>query len=220
MQPSSLGVGVGHGVPLSSLTENGNIGHLIDDAMEDILTPVDAPPKTTPTSSTTNRATVQSRSKKSSNKVTSSQSKSKMEIHVSGDNSVIMDFNSDSDDDDDDDILRDLMSHHHPRKSVHNESRDERKQHKDLLSPTRKSMKQSGSDHSSIFSESDDDFCFVDAPTITKVVSTTIFHTVNIQFTHTCTCVIFRLPEPGHRSNVSSKKERNWSILKITSQFR
>lgn len=96
---------------------------------------------------------------------------------MSGDKSVVMEFNSDSDDDDDDNILRDLMSHHRPRQNLTNGSRGEdrgggERKRKDVLSPTRKSMKQSGSDHGSIFSESDEDFCVIDAPTITKVVST------------------------------------------------
>ena len=167
LQPSSLGSGVGGGLPLSS--ENGNIGNLIDDAMEDIMAPMNAPPKATPTSHR-----VQSRSKKP--KITSSQSKSKMEIHVSGDNSVVMEFNSDTDDDDDDDnILRELMSHHRPRQNVTNGSggggRGKRQQREGKSPAAGKSMKQSGSDYGSIFSESDEDFCFVDAPTITKVVS-------------------------------------------------
>ena len=94
---------------------------------------------------------------------------------MSGDKSVVMEFNSDSDDDDDDDILRDLMSHHRPRQNVTNGSiggSGGGRKRKDVVSPTRKSLKQSGSDHGSIFSESDEDFCFVDAPTITKVVIT------------------------------------------------
>ena len=100
---------------------------------------------------------------------------------MSGDKSVVMEFNSDSDDDDDDDnILRDLMSHHQPRQNLTNGNRggsrggggEGGRKRKDVLSPTRKSMKQSGSDHGSIFSESDEDFCVIDAPTITKVVST------------------------------------------------
>lgn len=101
---------------------------------------------------------------------------------MSGDKSVVMEFNSDSDDDDEDDnILRDLMSHHRPRQNLTNESRGGSREgggggrkRKDVLSPTRKSMKQSGSDHGSIFSESDEDFCVIDAPTITKVVSTIV----------------------------------------------
>ena len=96
---------------------------------------------------------------------------------MSGDKSVVMEFNSDSDneDDDDDGILRDLMSHHRPRQNLTNGSRGGSggggRKRKDVLSPTRKSLKQSGSDHGSIFSESDEDFCVIDAPTITKVVS-------------------------------------------------
>ena len=112
---------------------------------------------------------------------------------MSGDRSVVMEFNSDSDDDDDDNILRDLMSHHRPRQNLTNGSmggsRGEagRKQ-KDVLSPTRKSMKQSGSDHGSLFSESDEDFCVIDAPTITKVVSI-----------GTCTYVTFLALSSLHR---------------------
>ena len=165
-QPPSGGTGVGVGAPLSS--ENGNIGNLINDAMEDIIAPTNAPPKATPTSYTKSQPR-----KKPSNKVTSAQSKSKMEIHVSDDNSVVMDFNSDSENDDDDDnILRDLMSHHRRRQNPSNGSRARERKRGDEPGPSGgKSMKQSGSDYGSIFSESDDDFCFVDAPTITKVVS-------------------------------------------------
>jgi hypothetical protein len=120
---------------------------------------------------------------------------------MSGEKSVVMEFNSDSDDDDDDDddILRDLMSHHRPRQNLTNGSKGGSggggggRKRKDVLSPTRKSMKQSGSDHGSIFSESDEDFCVIDAPTITKVVSkTACMHT----FTCTCTCTCTFV---GHR---------------------
>lgn len=198
-QPSSLSGGDDGGLPLSS--ENGNIGHLINDAMEDIIAPISAPSKTTPTSR------IQSRSKKPSNNknkmkkkkvAASSQSKPKMEIHVSGDNSIVMDFNSDTDeDDDDDDILRDLMSHHRSRRSASNGSGGEDKRLRDSLSPSSsssttfaagKSMKQSGSDYGSIFSESDEDFCFVDAPTITKVVCVYIY-TVYYAFQLTEVCI-------------------------------
>ena len=178
LQPS----GIDDGAPLSS--ENGNIGHLIDDAMEDIVAPVQATPTTTPTTTTSGHAyslaSGHSRSKRPPpNKVKSSPSKSKMEIHMSGEKSVVMEFNSDSDDDDN--ILRDLMSHHRPRQNLTNGSRGGGsggggRRQKDVLSPTRKSMKQSGSsDHGSIFSESDEDFCVIDAPTITRVVSKTTY---------------------------------------------
>ena len=105
-----------------------------------------------------------------------------MEIHVSGDNSVVMEFNSDSEDDDDN-ILRDLMSHHGHHQNTSNRNGAQEKKHVhvhlDEQAPVSgKSMKQSGSDHGSIFSESDEDFCLVDAPTITKVVSV---YTVNKQ---------------------------------------
>ena len=93
---------------------------------------------------------------------------------MSGDNSVVMEFNSDSEEDDDD-ILRDLMSHHRTQKwTTAGEGGGVKGQERggDESKPARgTSMKQSGSDYGSIFSESDDDFCFVDAPTITKVVS-------------------------------------------------
>ena len=134
---------------------------------------------------------------------------------MSGDKSVVMEFNSDSDDDDDDDgILRDLMSHHRPRQNLTNGSRGGSggggRKRKDVLSPTRKSLKQSGSDHGSIFSESDEDFCVIDAPTITKVVSARTEHTYSVYMesiylvyvkgwiygsmdclkpTHTCLCI-------------------------------
>ena len=141
--------------------------------MEDIMAPAQTTPTTTGHTHTT--ATTHSRSKRPPNKVKSSQSKSKMEIHMSGDKSVVMEFNSDSDDDDEDDnILRDLMSHHRPRQNLSREGGGGGRKRKDMLSPTRKSMKQSGSDHGSIFSESDEDFCVIDAPTITKVVSTIV----------------------------------------------
>ena len=159
-QPNSLD----SEAPLSS--ENGNIGHLIDDAMVDIMSPTDAPPKATP------RNRVHHRSKK---KPSGSPSKAKMEIHLSGDNSVVMDFNSDSDEDDDDDILRDLMSHHRAQKQMtagEGGVKGQRRGGDESKPASGKSMKQSGSDHGSIFSESDEDFCFVDAPTITKVVRT------------------------------------------------
>ena len=137
--------------------------------MEDIIAPNSAPPKATPT----NHAPSRSSKRKQYNKAASSQSKSKMEIHVSGDNSVVMEFNSDSEDDDDN-ILRDLMSHHGHRQntSTRNRTQEKKHVHVDERAPVSgKSMKQSGSDHGSIFSESDEDFCLVDAPTITKVVS-------------------------------------------------
>ena len=146
------------------------------------MAPMNAPPKATPTSYRSHN-----QSKKPPNKkITSSQSKSKMEIHVSGDNSVVMEFNSDSDDDDDDDnILRDLMSYHRPRQSASNGSKGGGRKQRDGRSPSAgKSMKQSGSDYGSIFSESDEDFCFVDAPTITKVVSSVVVCVC------VCVCVI------------------------------
>ena len=120
---------------------------------------------------------------------------------MSGEKSVVMEFNSDSDDDDDDDnnILRDLMSHHRPRQNLTNGSRGGGsggggRRRKDVLSPTRKSMKQSGSsDHGSIFSESDEDFCVIDAPTITKVVSkTTYIYHVYKYVSHRLATVVFR----------------------------
>ena len=95
---------------------------------------------------------------------------------MSGDKSVVMEFNSDSDsDDEDDDILRDLMSHHRPRQDVANVSRrgsrdGGEKKRRDVVGPMRKSTKQSGADHRDIFCESDEDFCIVEAPTVTKVV--------------------------------------------------
>lgn len=196
LQPS----GIDDDAPLSS--ENGNIGHLIDDAMEDIVAPTQATPTTTPTTTSGHAyssASGHSRSKRPPpNKVKSSPSKSKMEIHMSGEKSVVMEFNSDSDDDDDDDdnILRDLMSHHRPRQNLTNGSRGGGsggggRRRKDVLSPTRKSMKQSGSsDHGSIFSESDEDFCVIDAPTITKVVSKLnhMYTSTHICHVHLKTC--------------------------------
>lgn len=102
-----------------------------------------------------------------------------MEIHISGDNSVVMEFNSDSEDDEDD-ILRDLMSHHGHQNTSKNRNRTQERKfvHVDERVPVSgKSMKQSSSsDHGSIFSESDEDFCLVDAPTITKVVSEYTVH--------------------------------------------
>ena len=196
MQPS----GIDDGAPLSS--ENGNIGHLIDDAMEDIMAPTQATPTTTPTIGHTYSASGRSQSKRPpQNKVKSSPSKSKMEIHMSGEKSVVMEFNSDSDDDDDDNILRDLMSHHRPRQNLTNGSRGGGsggggRRRKDLLSPTRKSMKQSGSsDCGSIFSESDEDFCVIDAPTITRVVSKTTYTHL-----HIISCVSTCWPSPSNQS--------------------
>ena len=115
---------------------------------------------------------------------------------MSGDKSVVMEFNSDSDDDDN--ILRDLMSHHRPRQNLTNGSMGGSREgggrkRKDVLSPTRKSMKQSGSDHGSLFSESDEDFCVIDAPTITKVVSMS-----------TCTYVIFVALSSLHRKYMAT----------------
>ena len=140
--------------------------------MEDIIAPDSAPPKATPKSHAPSRSS----KRKPYHKAAGSQSKSKMAIHLSGDNSVVMEFNSDSEDDDDD-ILRDLMSHHgHQNMSNRNRTREKKLVHTDERAPVSgKSMKQSGSDHGSIFSESDEDFCLVDAPTITKVVSELIY---------------------------------------------
>ena len=121
---------------------------------------------------------------------------------MSGEKSVVMEFNSDSDDDDDDDnILRDLMSHHRPRQNLTNGSREGGsggggRRRKDVLSPTRKSMKQSGSsDHGSIFSESDEDFCVIDAPTITRVVSK-----ITYKLVHTSVYLKTCWPLPSNRS--------------------
>ena len=171
MQPSSID----DGAPLSSLGENGgDISHLIDDAMEDIVAPKQATPKTT------RRAVAHDKSRKpphTCSRAKAPPSKSKMEIHMSGDKSVVMEFNSDTDDDDDedDDILRDLMRHHRPRQDGTGVSRGgsrgggERKR-RDVPSPKGKSVKQGGADQGGIFSESDEDYCFVEAPTVTKVV--------------------------------------------------
>lgn len=120
-----------------------------------------------------------SRKKQDGGSVTSSQSKSKMEIRMASDKSVVLDFCSDSSDDDDDGYGGRLSQ----ADSVGGRSRSSKesvsvgrgtKSRERLLSPPTKSGKLSGSDQGSIFSESDDDFCIVDTPTSTKVVSTNL----------------------------------------------
>ena len=83
---------------------------------------------------------------------------------MESDISLIMDFDSDSDDSDGGNGV-----HYHHHSAVKRKSGTNR--NKGLLSPPKKSGKLSGSDHGSIFSESDEDFCFVDTPTSTRVVS-------------------------------------------------
>lgn len=109
--------------------------------------------------------------KQNGSSVNKAQSKSKMEIHEESDKSVVLDFCSDSSDDDGNDGR---FSLHGVRGGAGDGRGGVGRGRERLLSPPAKSGKLSGSDHGSIFSESDDDFCFVDTPTSTKVVSSTL----------------------------------------------
>ncbi|XP_064403938.1 autophagy-related protein 2 homolog B-like isoform X2 [Halichondria panicea] len=125
--------------PLTSLTETTNIGDLISDAMED------SPPSHLHTSHSRPHTPHKSGRKKKPGKTSAI---SKMPVCVETDKSVVLDFFSDSSDED-----------------VKSEGGGGGVRGR-LLSPPHKL---SASEHSSIFSESEDDFCFVDTPTSTRV---------------------------------------------------
>lgn len=100
----------------------------------------------------------------------SSPSKSKMEIHVESERSVVLNFFSDSSDDNSDDERLSRQSKSEGKRQSAGGRRGREGHSRKHLSPPTQAGKPSSSDHGSIFSESDDDFCFVDTPTSTKVV--------------------------------------------------
>ena len=173
------------GSPLTSLTDTTDIGDLINEAMEDLPNPDNQQTAKTRTNSERRRSgssgssRTHSGQKQKGGRVTQAQSKSKMEIHVASDKSVVLDFCSDSSDDDNDVGYNGRVSQHgvsgvrsgRVRVGAGEGCGKVERGRERLLSPPAKSGKLSGSDHGSIFSESDDDFCFVDTPTSTKVVS-------------------------------------------------
>lgn len=141
----------GGGSPLTSLTDTVDIGDLISDAMEDHTPPHSSHPPHT-----------QSGRRKSGKKHKANEAK--MAIHVESDKSVVLDFCSDSSDDESG------VAHEGGVKSGARGGGGGVRSKKQLLSPP-PTGRLSGSEHGSIFSESDDDFCFVDTPTSTRVVS-------------------------------------------------
>ena len=173
------------GSPLTSLTDTTDIGDLINEAMEDLPNPDNQQTAKTRTnferrrSGSSGSSRTHSGQKQKGGRVTQAQSKSKMEIHVASDKSVVLDFCSDSSDDDNDVGYNGRLSQHgvsgvrsgRVRGGAGEGCGKVERGRERLLSPPAKSGKLSGSDHGSIFSESDDDFCFVDTPTSTKVVS-------------------------------------------------
>ena len=90
--------------------------------------------------------------------------KKRSEVHVESEKSVVVDFLSDSSDEDDSSVGGRIGVRSGGGEGVRGGS------HEVLLSPPA-SSKMSGSGQSSIFSERDNDFCIVDTPTSTKVVS-------------------------------------------------
>lgn len=98
-------------------------------------------------------------------------SKPQMDFHVENDKSVVLDFHSDSSDDEALGVMNKAHGVGDGVWSGVHDSVGRTSQERLLLSPPRKAGKMSSSEHSSIFSESDDDFCFVDTPTTTRVVS-------------------------------------------------
>lgn len=133
------------GSPLTSLTDTADIGDLISDAMED------QPPSPSPRRHTARSERKSSRKHKSN--------EAKLEIRVESNKSVVLDFCSDSSDDEASGVRNGARE---GGGGVRGGSKER------LLSPPPAS-KLSASEHSSIFSESDDDFCFVDTPTSTRV---------------------------------------------------
>ena len=140
--------------PLTSLTETTNIGDLINDAMEE------PPPSHLHTSHSHTHTPHRSGRK---GKPAKTNTRSKMPVRVETDKSVVLDFFSDSSDED-----------------VRSEGGggDVRGR---LLSPPHKLS--ASEQHSSVFSESEEDFCFVDTPTSTRVVSA-----------YTVVCVVYQAP--------------------------
>ena len=139
--------------PLTSLTETTNIGDLISDAMEE------PPPSHLHTSHSHPHTPHRSGRK---GKPTKTNTRSKMPVRVETDKSVVLDFFSDSSDED-----------------VRSEGGGGGVRGR-LLSPPHKL---SASQHSRLFSESEEDFCFVDTPTSTRVVSA-----------YTVVCVVYQAP--------------------------
>lgn len=147
---------------MSTLNGNDDIGDLISDAMEDLPSP-ETSRKTEPSYGrertarreevTSVLATRYDRVRKSRNRKVMGEesrpksSKSKTQIHVSSEKSVHMVFDSDSDSEDVPGGGVSGVSVHSLRGRL------------------------SGSEQGSIFSESDEDFCILDAPTSTRVVS-------------------------------------------------
>ena len=142
-----------------------DIGDLISDAMEDIPSPETSSRAGSvdrrETTARRGKAAFSSAAKLSADRKSRSRkvvgehlrprpSKSKMQIHISNEKSVHMVFDSDSDSESGGGVLGGGVSGvgvHSPRGRL------------------------SGSEQGSIFSESDEDFCILDAPTTTKVVS-------------------------------------------------
>lgn len=126
--------------PLTSLKHTTDIGDLISDAMED------APSTHTHSTHTPKRSGRKRRSHKTSS------ASPRMDVRIETDKSVVVDFCSDSSDDEEDCVGSEC---------VKSEGGGRVRGPHPILS---------ASGQSSIFSGSDDDFCFVDTPTSTRVV--------------------------------------------------